>query len=130
MPSKLLTGTASFLGTMVEFKKFRMLAGMVRCGCGHTMTTAKVCNNKKTKQYYAYYFCMGRREKRNGCREPYIRLERVEAVVWEKLQQLVRDPELLRRTIEQARGSEDRAHLELEREPSPPWRMPRLRLPD
>ena len=78
------------------------------------MTTQKVANRKKT-QNYTYYVCMIKREKQ-ACPEPRIRLEQLEAIVWEKVVKLIRDPAQLRRAIEQARGSEDQAGLELERQ--------------
>ena len=65
-----------------------LVRGLIYCGqCGSRMT-AKTHNKK-----YSYYFCY------RGHTGPYIRAEKVDAVVWKLVRDLVKDPKVLRRVI-------------------------------
>ena len=59
------------------------LKGTVYCACG-----SRLCLTK-AKGTYLYFFCVGRHQKRNGCRQRYILAERIERAIdghWDRVQ--------------------------------------------
>jgi site-specific DNA recombinase len=104
----------TYSGSLSELRRFRMLAGMVYCGCACRMTPNKVCVSRARGVYADYHVCINNKSKRFACREPRQRIDHVEQVVRDKVQALVQDPETLRRVIERARGSESQAKVQLE----------------
>ena len=97
-----------------SYKQFRMLAGMVFCRCGSSMTTQKAYRWKKRGWYYLYT-CLAKRESRKrtcDCDNKSMQIEQVEESVWEQVVNLAQDQGALQRAIEKARG--DDAGLELE----------------
>ena len=59
------------------------LKGSLRCQCGSKMTFIRVTGRLGGK--YDYFFCLGR-QRRNGCTQPYVAVEKVERAIqrhWE-----------------------------------------------
>jgi site-specific DNA recombinase len=85
------------------------LRGILRCSCGARMQT-KTTNPEKRKTYH-YYICAERNRLRRmcGCRQPAIRVEDIESVIWGFMSGLLRDPERIRagmnRLIEEERAT-------------------------
>ena len=72
------------------------LRGLLRCPCGATMRTQTT--NPHGKGHYYYYSCSRRRRLRKmcDCRQPSIRVDDVEPVVWEFVRGMLLDPERIR----------------------------------
>jgi site-specific DNA recombinase len=80
-----------------------LLQGMCVCGiCGHKLG----CDKKKGTQP-RYYVCRGRHKEHHPdgsptCSLPYIRAERLEIMVWNKVKQAFADPMLLKGYVDKA----------------------------
>ena len=80
-----------------------LLQGMCFCGlCGHVLK----CQKKKAKQP-AYYACRGRVDKKlrgteDPCKLPYVRADKFEWLVWEKVKAVLNEPEKLLECVDQA----------------------------
>jgi hypothetical protein len=62
-------------------KKFRMLAGMIKCGCGETPYPQAVYGWKGEQKSYDYYVCMSGR-KGARCGAPMMQVGKIEQEVW------------------------------------------------
>lgn len=103
--------------------RYWLLQGMCVCGiCGHVLG----CEKKKGKQP-RYYVCRGRHREHHPdrsptCSLPYIRAERLEIMVWNRIKQVLSDPITLRHyaakaieELEQRRSQIGAGHLDLEK---------------
>jgi site-specific DNA recombinase len=85
------------------------LRGLMRCSCGSKMQTKTT--NPHGKFTYHYYICVSRNELRNmgSCRQRVLRVEEVEAEVWEFISGLLKDPERLKAGYERMIENERKA---------------------
>ncbi len=89
----------------------RLLAGMVWCGCGDTMSPRTVYWGKKIS--HDYYECLSSRND-EICGARPVRVGAVEAEVWDRILNLARDDQVLRSAIELVIGSDEQLFSELD----------------
>jgi site-specific DNA recombinase len=83
-----------------------LLQGLVTCGCCHYAYYGKPVSRSsaKGKTQYAYYRCVGTDAYRFGgqrvCRNTQVRTDMLDEAVWRDVQELLRDPQLLRQEYE------------------------------
>jgi site-specific DNA recombinase len=83
-----------------------LLQGLLECGCcGYAYYGKKVSRSSvKGKVPYAYYRCVGTDAYRFGgqrvCQNHQVRTDRLDDAVWSDVQQLLRDPNILRQEYE------------------------------
>ena len=77
----------------------------LRCGiCGRSMSAStKQCVKKKGGKEYGpylqqYYYCFGRMLKK-GCLMRWVRKDRLDPLVWNKIKEIVKNPALIRKAI-------------------------------
>ncbi|TKJ47017.1 hypothetical protein CEE34_06000 [Candidatus Aerophobetes bacterium Ae_b3a] len=82
-----------------------LLLGVLRCGiCGRSMSAStKQCVKKKGGKEYGpylqqYYYCFGRMLKK-GCPMRWVRKDRLDPLVWNKIKEIVKNPALIRKAI-------------------------------
>jgi hypothetical protein len=93
-------------------ERFRLLAGMVRCGCcGGCMTTQKIPGRGGVS--YFYYTCLNRRNRRTACVNPRQQISAVEQSVWSQVREFITDDAAIRRAVEKAQGRAADLTLEL-----------------
>jgi site-specific DNA recombinase len=101
----------TYASTTHPGKKWRLLAGMIKCGCGATLSPRAVSISQTT--HADYYVCMSGR-KGQHCGARMVRVSWVEQEVWNRIINLANDNKALERAIERARGSDTNLQLELE----------------
>lgn len=86
-----------------------LLSHLIHCGiCGRSMTakTDVVTSTHKGKTYgpyvRSYYYCFRLPKKR--CTLPYIRVDRIEPLVWSKVKEILENPSLLMKVIKEQEG--------------------------
>jgi site-specific DNA recombinase len=86
------------------------LSGLLRCSrCGYMMNTETTSGGRSRGRLYFYYRCGGCYRSKNDCdHAKHHRAEKVEAMVWEYVRDLLENPEELRADLEYM--------IELERE--------------
>ena len=80
-----------------------VLQGLLICAqCGYALCRASTRGYKAGERYY-YYRCLGsdkRRAAERRCPARPVRVEHLDALVWEQIWQLLNEPELIQREIE------------------------------
>ena len=102
-------------------KRSWLLSGFLKCAiCRDYSFVAIVGNTKRSPR--RYHGCNSRgsqkaRKLRTACYSPYVRAEELERGVWEQIEQVIYDPTLLVKRLEQRENEERlaRAQAELER---------------
>lgn len=97
-----------------------LLLGVLRCGtCGRRMSasTKQYVTKKEGKEYgpylQQYYYCFGRMLKK-GCSMRWVRKDRLDPLVWDKIKEIVKNPVLIRKAIveKEKRSGPENAALE------------------
>lgn len=77
-----------------------LLTGVLRCSCGHALTTS--AGNGRGGRYH-YYRCVGIQKKPgHECAVRQVRAERIDEAVMEIVRETARDPRLLAEAVEEA----------------------------
>ena len=112
---QVLAGNGPTLGPPALNRPGALLKGLLRCGpCGSAMTPAHCA---KGARRYRYYTCVAAQKRGwHTCPSKSIPAAEIEALVVEQVQEVGRDPALLRSVLEQARqqGAGQTAELEAE----------------
>jgi site-specific DNA recombinase len=103
----------TYINQINIYKSFKMLAGMVKCGCcGGTMTTQK--KPGRGGKVYFYYTCLNRRNKQTQCVNPRQQIHLVEQSVWKQVRDFLGDDAAIKRAVRRAQGEQDSLARELE----------------
>jgi site-specific DNA recombinase len=117
---KVIDRNRTYADKVSQYKHFRMLAGMIKCRCGKSMTTQKIPRWKRVtepiseREPYYWYVCMSKRTLGHTCDQPRRQIADVERQVWEKVTSLITDKDALQRAIDSARGNDSTLLSELE----------------
>ena len=87
--------------TVLRDPKGWLLQGMAYCGYdGHLLKCLK--KNAKQPAYYAFRGRIDKKRKLGKCDLPYIRADKLEAAVWDRLKEVLSDKEKLRESVDKA----------------------------
>ena len=96
-------------------KREWLLSGLVRCGvCREFTLSAQIGGQPNNRiRYYACYSSHSEKSRLNGtaCKSPYIHADLLESRIWEEIEQIIYDPNLILKRLEDREKDKDRVEF-------------------